>query len=37
MSAPNCPCPKKDCVRHGECQKCVDHHAAKDEMPFCSS
>ena len=36
MSAPNCPCPKKDCVRHSECQKCVDHHAAKDEMPFCS-
>ena len=36
MSAPNCPCPKKDCIRHSKCQDCVDHHTSKNEMPFCS-
>lgn len=36
MSAPNCPCPKKDCPRHGSCQECVDFHKVKDELPFCA-
>ena len=26
MSAPNCPCPKKDCPRHSNCEECVKHH-----------
>jgi hypothetical protein len=36
MSAPNCPCPKKVCKRHGNCQKCVDHHKEKNELPYCA-
>jgi len=34
--APNCPCPKKDCLRHGDCQECVYHHKAKNEDPYCA-
>jgi len=36
VSAPNCPCPKSDCPRHGKCAECVAHHKAKDEWPFCA-
>jgi hypothetical protein len=36
MSAPNCPCPKKDCPRHSNCEECVKYHKAKNELPFCA-
>jgi len=36
MSAPNCPCPKRDCARHSDCEECVRHHKAKDELPYCA-
>ena len=36
MSAPNCPCPKRECSLHSDCEKCVEHHKNKDEMPFCA-
>jgi len=36
MSAPNCPCPKRDCERHSDCEKCVKHHKEKNEWPFCA-
>ena len=36
MSAPNCPCPKKDCVYHSNCEECVRHHKEKDEWPHCA-
>jgi hypothetical protein len=35
----NCTCPKTDCVRHGTCCQCVNHHRAGEEgihpLPFC--
>ena len=36
MSAPNCPCPKRECPRHSKCQECVQHHKEKDEDPYCA-
>jgi hypothetical protein len=36
MSAPNCPCPKRDCERHSDCEACVKHHKEKDELPYCA-
>jgi hypothetical protein len=35
-SAPNCPCPEKDCERHSDCEACLKHHKAKDELPYCA-
>ncbi len=32
----NCPCPKKNCPRHGDCAACRSHHAAnKWYPPYC--
>jgi len=28
-----CDCPKKKCKRHGNCNKCTEHHAPK--LPRC--
>ena len=30
-----CPCPSKDCPRHGQCRECAVHYAAKGGQPFC--
>ncbi|MGD9131796.1 MAG: hypothetical protein PVH73_09530 [Candidatus Bathyarchaeota archaeon] len=34
--APNCPCPEKECPRHGKCEECVKHHKEKGEDPYCA-
>ncbi|MCW8802234.1 MAG: hypothetical protein OQK81_02655 [Candidatus Bathyarchaeota archaeon] len=34
--APNCPCPKKHCPRHGKCEECVKNHTEKGEDPYCA-
>jgi hypothetical protein len=34
--APNCPCPEKECPRHGKCEECVKHHTEKGEDPYCA-
>ena len=31
----DCPCPKKNCPRHGHCQECAAYHAAKDGLSYC--
>jgi hypothetical protein len=31
----DCPCPKKNCRRHGQCRECAAHHAAKGALPYC--
>lgn len=30
-----CPCPNKDCPRHGVCCECVKGHIARGDLPFC--
>ena len=30
-----CPCPKEKCERHGHCEECEAHHAAKGKLPYC--
>ena len=30
-----CPCPSKNCPRHGQCRECAVHYAAKGGQPFC--
>ena len=35
-TAPNCPCPEKECPRHGKCEECVNHHDEKGELPYCA-
>lgn len=31
-----CPCKKKDCERHGDCERCLAHHAThKKHPPYC--
>ena len=31
----DCPCPSKNCERHGQCLACAEHYAAKGKAPFC--
>lgn len=31
-----CPCKKKGCERHGDCERCLGHHALhKKYPPYC--
>lgn len=30
-----CPCPSKNCPRHGQCQECAAYHADQGKLPFC--
>ena len=30
----NCPCPA-DCIRHGECEKCIPFHQNRNEQTYC--
>ncbi|HSR30362.1 MAG TPA: hypothetical protein VLY63_07335 [Anaerolineae bacterium] len=30
-----CPCPSKNCPRHGHCQECAAHYGDKAITPFC--
>ena len=30
-----CPCPSKNCPRHGQCRECAVHYAANGGQPFC--
>jgi hypothetical protein len=32
-----CTCPKRDCVRHGDCQRCRDYHlhSRRPWPPYC--
>jgi len=36
MTAPNCPCPKRECPQHSNCIECVRHHKEKSEEPYCA-
>ncbi|XOQ46456.1 MAG: hypothetical protein ACFWUD_05420 [Thermocaproicibacter melissae] len=31
----SCPCPRKNCVRHGNCQECRKHHAMSHSETSC--
>lgn len=31
----NCSCPKIDCIRHGNCEECAEHHLSTEKEPFC--
>jgi hypothetical protein len=31
----DCPCPKKNCPRRGQCRECTAYHDAKDRLPYC--
>ncbi|MGM0689747.1 MAG: hypothetical protein ACQESO_09225 [Bacillota bacterium] len=35
IKAEDCSCPKVDCVRHGNCEVCAEHHLATEKAPFC--
>jgi hypothetical protein len=30
-----CPCPSKNCPRHGECGECAAHYGDKGKGPYC--
>jgi hypothetical protein len=30
-----CPCPSKNCPRHGQCHECAAHYGDKGKLPFC--
>jgi hypothetical protein len=30
-----CPCPSKNCPRHGQCRECAAHHGDNGKLPFC--
>jgi hypothetical protein len=30
-----CPCPSKNCPRHGQCHECAAHYADNGKLPFC--
>jgi len=34
-SAEHCPCPKKECERHGNCCECVPYHRGRGNIVFC--
>ena len=31
----NCPCKKENCVRHGKCDECREHHAKTGKPVAC--
>ncbi len=35
MSEIDCPCPKVECERHGNCDECEENHTSKGALPFC--
>ena len=30
-----CPCPSRNCPRHGQCQQCAAHYGNNGKLPFC--
>ncbi len=30
-----CPCPSKNCPRHGQCRECAAHYGNNGKQPFC--
>jgi hypothetical protein len=30
-----CPCPSKNCPRHGQCRECAAHYGGNGKLPFC--
>jgi len=30
-----CPCPSKNCPRHGQCHECATHYGGNGKSPFC--
>jgi hypothetical protein len=30
-----CPCPSKNCPRHGQCHECAAHYGNNGKLPFC--
>lgn len=30
-----CPCPSKNCPRHGQCHECAAHYKDNGKLPFC--
>jgi hypothetical protein len=30
-----CPCKKKKCPRHGNCEECIPYHKNKGQLPYC--
>ena len=30
-----CPCPSKNCARHGQCRECAAHYGGNGKMPVC--
>lgn len=30
-----CPCPHKDCDRHGVCCECIAYHGSDGSVPMC--
>jgi hypothetical protein len=30
-----CPCPSKNCPRHGQCHQCAAHYGNNGKLPFC--
>ncbi|MFX0032843.1 MAG: hypothetical protein ACFE8E_05020 [Candidatus Hodarchaeota archaeon] len=30
-----CPCPKKACSNHGNCEECNKYHSNANNLPFC--
>ena len=30
-----CPCPSKNCPRHGQCGECAAHYGDNGKLPFC--
>ncbi len=31
----DCECPKKECVRHGNCEECKESHADRESLTHC--
>jgi hypothetical protein len=31
----DCPCPKRNCPRRGQCTECAAYHGAKGKQPYC--
>ena len=31
----DCPCPKKECPRNGNCEECRANHSAQGNLPAC--
>ena len=35
LAQTGCPCPSKNCPRHGQCRECVAHYGDMGKDPFC--